>query len=97
MNLAIFDFDGTITNGDTFTPFLRFAIPATRAIAGGLLLGPVLVARRFRLISTPRTRSLVARVGFVGVPASGVRNLGRRYASEVLPLVVRAEAMKRLE
>lgn len=25
MNLALFDFDGTITVGDSFTDFLRFA------------------------------------------------------------------------
>jgi hypothetical protein len=30
MDLALFDFDGTITTGDTFTPFLRFAIPRRR-------------------------------------------------------------------
>jgi phosphoserine phosphatase len=25
MNLALFDFDGTITSSDTWTPFMRFA------------------------------------------------------------------------
>lgn len=25
MDLALFDFDGTITTGDTYTPFLRYA------------------------------------------------------------------------
>jgi HAD superfamily hydrolase (TIGR01490 family) len=97
MNLALFDFDGTITNGDTFTPFLRFAIPATRAIVGGLALSPVLVAHRLRLIPTPKTRPIVARIGFQAVQASHVRDLGRRYASEVLPRVVKPEAMERLQ
>jgi phosphatidylglycerophosphatase C len=96
MNLALFDFDGTITTGDTFTPFLRFAIPAIRAIVGGLVLTPVLVAHRLRWISTPQTRPLVARVGFQAVRASYLRELGRGYASEVLPTVVRPEALERL-
>lgn len=97
MNLALFDFDGTITTGDTFTPFLRYAIPTLRAVTGGLLLTPVLVAHRLRWISTPKTRLLVARVGFQAVRASALRELGRRYASEVLPTAVRPEALERLQ
>ena len=30
MNLALFDFDGTITNADTFTPFVYCAVKAAR-------------------------------------------------------------------
>ena len=33
MNLALFDFDGTLTSGDTLIPFLRFAIPPRRRAA----------------------------------------------------------------
>lgn len=97
MNLALFDYDGTITTGDTFTPFLRYAIPTWRAVAGGLVLTPVLVAHRVRWISTPQTRPLVVRVGFQAVRASVLREVGRRYASEVLPTVVRPEAVERLQ
>jgi hypothetical protein len=45
MNLALFDFVGAITTGDT-----------SRAIVGGLVLTPVLVAHRLRWISTATTR-----------------------------------------
>ena len=40
MNLALFDFDGTITECDTFTPFIKKAIPRSRMIVGRLLLMP---------------------------------------------------------
>ena len=46
MNLALFDFDGTITTGDTFTPFIRYAVRPTRMVVGGLILSPVLVGYR---------------------------------------------------
>lgn len=96
MNLALFDFDGTITTGDTFTPFLRFSIPPGRAILGGILISPVLIAHRLGLISTPSTRPIVARVGFWGVPAPIVYELGRRYAAEVLPTTIEPHAIERL-
>ena len=85
MNLALFDFDGTITRGDMFTPFLRFAIQPGRAVLGGLLISPVLIAHRLRLVSTSSARPIVARAGFQGVRADVVRALGERYAAEVLP------------
>lgn len=97
MNLALFDFDGTITTGDTFTPFLRFAVRPSRAVLGGLLISPAVIAHRLRLISTTRTRPIVARAGFLGVPSDAVRALGRRYATEVLPALVDAHAMERLQ
>jgi phosphatidylglycerophosphatase C len=96
MNLALFDFDGTITTGDTFTPFLRFSISPSRAILGGILISPLLVAHRLGLISTPRTRPIVARVGFQGASAPILRELGRRYAAEVLPTTIEPHAIERL-
>lgn len=97
MTLALFDFDGTITTGDTFTPFLRFAIPTSRAVVGGLALSPVLVANRLGLVSTSATRPIVARAGFQGAAAASVRALGRHYAAEVLPSVVQPLALERLQ
>jgi HAD superfamily hydrolase (TIGR01490 family) len=96
MNLALFDFDGTITTGDTFTPFLRLALSPRRAMIGGLLISPALVGNRLGLLSTPNIRPIVARAGFRGVPAATVRALGRTYASEVLPKVLEPQAMERL-
>lgn len=96
MNLALFDFDGTITRGDTFIPFLRFAVPTTRKIIGGLILSPVAGAHRLRLISGSTARPLTARIAFQGASADALRALGRRYASDVLPTVVRPNAVERL-
>ena len=96
MDLALFDFDGTLTGGDTFVPFLRFAVGPSRTVVGGLLIGPVLVAHELGLLSTASTRPLMARAGFQGVPAATLRALGRRYAGEVLPTVMQTEAMERV-
>ena len=83
MNLALFDFDGTITEGDTFSPFLRFALGRGRAFIGGVLVSPAVLAYRLGVISASRTRPIVSRVCFQGARAAAVRAIGRRYASEV--------------
>jgi HAD superfamily hydrolase (TIGR01490 family) len=97
MNLALFDFDGTITRDDTFTRFVRFAVRPGRLILGGVLLSPLVVGYRLNWVSASRARPIVARVGFQGERAESVRELGRRYASEVLPGVIRRRAMDRIE
>ena len=96
MNLALFDFDGTITTGDTFTPFIRYAVRPGRKIVGGLLLTPVIVGYRLERIRAPQARPLVARVGFRGEPAESVRALGRDYARDVLPRMIRPHALAQI-
>ena len=41
MNLALFDFDGTITRDDTWTPFVRCSATRTRIAVATVLLSPL--------------------------------------------------------
>ena len=97
MNLALFDFDGTITVGDTFSSFLRFAVRPSRVALGGLVLTPLVLGYRLRMVSASRARPIVARVGFQGERADSLRELGRRYATEVIPGVLRRNALDRIQ
>lgn len=97
MNLALFDFDGTITERDTYSSFLRSAVSPSRALVGGLLVSPVLLAYRLGALPASRTRPLIARACFQGRRVEVVRALGRRYASEVLATGLRAHAVERIQ
>jgi HAD superfamily hydrolase (TIGR01490 family) len=96
-DLALFDFDGTITSTDTWTPFMRFAVSPRRLFVGRALLAPVIVGYRLGAVSASRGRRIATRVAFQGVPATTVRELGAEYAARVLPLTVRPSALERLE
>lgn len=95
MNLALFDFDGTITSADTWTPFMRFAVRPARIVAW-LPFIPVVAAYRLGVVSASRVRQLAARVGFRGEDAARVRRLGAEYAATVLPTMLRQDAMERI-
>ncbi len=97
MNLALFDFDGTITVSDTWSPFIRFATRPPRLLAGQVLLSPITIGYLLGAVSASRGRRMVARVAFRGVDAARVRKLGAEYASTVLPSVVRPAAFDRIE
>jgi phosphatidylglycerophosphatase C len=50
-NLALFDFDGTITVKDTFTPFVRYALDPVRMKYVKVLPAPIILSyltNRFR-------------------------------------------------
>jgi HAD superfamily hydrolase (TIGR01490 family) len=96
MNLALFDFDGTVTSSDTWTPFMRFAIRPSRMLAWAPL-SPVVVGYRLGMVSASRVRQMAARVGFQGEEAAAVRQLGAEYATTVLPRTLRRSALERID
>ncbi len=97
MNLALFDFDGTITDGtETFPAFLRLSVRPSRKIVGAAILSPLIAGYRMRVVSGRTIREALARVGLRGESASVVRELGLKYANEVLPGLVRAQALDRI-
>ncbi|PPJ43177.1 MULTISPECIES: HAD family hydrolase [unclassified Pseudoxanthomonas] len=96
MDLALFDFDGTLTTRETFPDFMRYAVARPRLLVGGVLLAPVVFGYRRGWIAGNPTRASIVQVGLRGVDASRLRVQGEAFAREVLPDVLRPEAMARL-
>lgn len=96
MNLALFDFDGTITTREMFRDFMAFAVDPGRLAVGKYVFAPMVVGYKLGLVSGNRIRSRVVRFGFRGMPAAVVDRAGLRFAHEVLPEVVRPMALERI-
>jgi HAD superfamily hydrolase (TIGR01490 family) len=96
MDLALFNFDGTITTKGTYPGFVRFAVPRRRQLIGGVVLAPALIGYHARLVSDATIRRLISRVGLWRADQQRVRSLGERYATDVLPPLVRPEALERI-
>src|SRR4029450_6676358 len=96
MDLALFDFDGTITATDTWTPFMRLAVRPARIAAGRVLLTQIVIGYKRGLVSASRGRQVAARVGFQGEDAARMRRLGVEYATSTLPAHVRQLALDRI-
>jgi HAD superfamily phosphoserine phosphatase-like hydrolase len=97
MNIAFFDFDGTITFSDTFASFVDYSSSRRRVLCGTLLLSPLILGYRLRVLGAARLRQSVVRFGFRGRSESELRSLGARYGREVLPTLVRPNARARIE
>ena len=95
-DLALFDFDGTLTTRETFPDFMRYAVPRWRLLVGGALLAPVVFGYRRGWVAGNPTRASIVQVGLRGVQATRLRAQGDAFAREVLPGLLRPEAMEKL-
>lgn len=96
MILALFDFDGTITTREMMPDFVRMAVPRARLRLWGTLLAPWVFGYKAGWVSGSSIRSKIARAGFRGMPEADYRAAGERFARDVLPRVLRPEAMARI-
>ncbi|MGX5730170.1 HAD family hydrolase [Pseudoxanthomonas beigongshangi] len=96
MNLALFDFDGTLTVREMMPGFMHAAVAPTRLAVGKILLAPWVLGYRAGWVSGNRVRASIVDFGFRGVPEARLQAAGRAFANDVLPGVLREDAMTRL-
>jgi phosphatidylglycerophosphatase C len=97
MDLALFDFDGTITFRDSFKPFLYFSAGRTRRAIGSIVLLPLFIAYKLGIVSASKTRATVAGFAFRGRLLIDIQQLGASYARDVLPGTIRPKARERIQ
>jgi phosphatidylglycerophosphatase C len=96
MNLALFDFDGTLTTREMLPAFVYSAVPPARLRIGKLLLAPWIAGYKLGWVSGISIREKIARIGFRGMSEADYLAAGDRFAREALPSVLRPEAMERV-
>lgn len=96
MNLALFDFDGTITTREMFPDFVRAAVAPRRLAVGKVLLAPLVVGYRLGVVSGSVVRAAIVKFGFTGMPSAQFEEHCRRFSEQVLPTALRPEAMERI-
>ena len=96
-DLALFDFDGTLTTRETFPDFMRYAVARPRLLAGVVLLAPVVFGYRRGWVAGNPTRASIVQVGLRGMDAARLRAQGEAFARDVLPAALRPDAMARLQ
>jgi phosphatidylglycerophosphatase C len=96
MDLALFDFDGTITDRETMPDFMHAAVRPGRLLFGKVFLLPLILGYKSKLVSGVAVRAAICFFGFWRVPTQELAIHGQRFAKEFLPTTLRAEAMARI-
>jgi len=96
MNLALFDFDGTITTREMFPDFMRFAVAPRRLAVGKIVLAPLIAGYRLGMVHGNTVRARIVHFGFRGVAEATLRHAGAAFCRDVLPDAVRPLALERI-
>jgi len=96
MNLALFDFDGTISNKDSFLLFVQYAKGIPRYWGGCLYLSPQIV--RFLLGSYPNYKLKVdfIRHFFLNEKIVRIEAKASSFCQDIVPTILRPKALDRL-
>ncbi|WP_312237544.1 HAD family hydrolase [Stenotrophomonas sp.] len=96
MELALFDFDHTVTTGDTYGRFLRRVATPEQLAQAWWKVGPWLLAYRLKLISAERIRARVTRLTFSNRHSDDIATQAAGYARDVLPEMVRPQMLEQI-
>ena len=96
MALALFDFDGTITDADMFSKFLYFSASKWRIVIMGPFLLPLYILYKLGLFPTRKLRPMVSYCAFAGREHKKLDALGAKYAQEIIPQYIRPNALDRI-
>jgi len=96
-NLALFDFDGTITKDDSLIKFIRFAVGDTQTLWGMILLSPMLILYKLKLILNYRAKEIMLSYFFKGVSEQQFKKLATEYSLNHIDKIVRPKAMKKIK
>jgi HAD superfamily hydrolase (TIGR01490 family) len=96
MELALIDFDHTVTTCDTYARFLRRVATPAQLASARWKVGPWVAGYRLGLVSAARLRERVTRLVFTGREAAPLARQAQVYAGQVLPGLLRPEMMQRI-
>lgn len=95
MNLALFDFDGTISSQDSFLLFLRHT-GRQRFYAATCFLSPLIVLYLLKFYPNQKLKEHFLRALYKGRHLRSLRDLANGFCRELLPGIVRPQAADRI-
>ena len=97
MNIAFFDFDGTITTRDTLFEFIRFCKGNIRFYLGIFINSPMIIAYKLGIIPNWKAKEYLLSYFFKGSPEDDILEKGRDFSKHVIPSIIRQEALNEIE
>jgi len=96
MNISFFDFDGTITTGDSLIKFIHFVVGDVKFIWGMALLSPMLIAYKLKLIPNYKVKQYMLSYFFKGMSEEKFMQVANEYSLNHIKTILRPKAMEKI-
>ncbi len=96
MNLALFDFDHTITHTDSFAQFLKYSLSYRKLFFGGFRAAPWFMAFRAGYVSDQQIGMRLCRVAYKNYPVNKLEQQGLQFSKTILPNLLHEHAKQRI-
>lgn len=95
--VAFFDFDGTLTTGDTLLPFLKLVVGPSAYYRKLALISPVLSAYAIKLLPNNTAKEMVLKHYLAGYTLDRLEDYGRMFGERMLPAMLHPVGVERLK
>ena len=95
--LALFDFDGTITTKDTLIDFIQFAKGKRSFFLGITILSPMLIAYKLKLIKNYKAKEYMLSYFFKDISKEEFNKIAKEYSLNHIQNILREDAIKRIK
>lgn len=95
--LAIFDFDGTLTNKDSFLSIIFFSNSFWKIIFAGIWLSPYLIGYKFGFFSNHKAKEKVFSFFFKGWSEAHFNKVCADFALKIIPSIIKEEGWAKIK
>ena len=97
MRLILFDFDGTLTTKDSLLEFLKYMLPWHKFIFGFIILSPIMLMYKLKLLSNHRSKQLLFSQFFKGCDEKIFKQKAHEFSLSRLDSLIRDKARETLD
>ena len=97
MNLALFDFDGTLTHKDSLPDFIQYAVGKPNYYFGLALLSPVMLAYLSGFTRNDIAKQKLMAQYFRGWSFERYKQVAEKYSQSEIYKIIRQQAVEKLE
>lgn len=97
MNLALFDFDGTLTTKDSLAEFIKYAVGTKRYIYGMITFSPVFVLYKLKIIRNDIAKEKLFSHFFKDIDENRFKEIAKEFSINKLDLIIREDRLNILK
>ncbi len=97
MNLALFDFDGTLTTKDSLGEFFKYAVGNTKYYLTLIKFSPIFILWQLKIIKNYKAKEMLFKMFFNGIDEKTFKTMAENFSLNELDKILRQNTYERFQ